>query len=75
MKYILSIIILALVGVGIFALSPKCVIIDKELMVTTLNLDNRTETAGVEPFTFKVFQKKEGTWYQCKTQISRFFFA
>jgi hypothetical protein len=40
-------------------------------MVTPLNLENRTDTTGIPPFTFKVFKKENDTWYQCKTIFER----
>ncbi len=74
MKYTI-IILLGFLVITVFLLSPKCLVIEQELMTTTLNLEERIDTDGMYPFKFRVFQKKEGEWYQCKTRVSRFFFA
>lgn len=74
MKYTI-IILLGFLVITVFLLSPKCLVIEQELMTTTLNLEERIDTDGVYPFKFRVFQKKEDEWYQCKTRVSRFFFA
>lgn len=65
---IVSIFILVLVGL-IFR--PVCVpISDEELKSFNVPIEQRED----RDFYLKVFQKKNGQWYQCKTWISRFFY-
>jgi hypothetical protein len=70
-KSFTCVVILLVTGVALYAISPDCRKIEANKMVTPLNLENRTDTTGIPPFTFKVFKKENDTWYQCKTIFER----
>lgn len=60
--------LLALLG---FLFHPVCVpLSDEDLKSFNVPIEQRTDG----DFYLKVFQKKKGRWYQCKTWITRFFF-
>ncbi|HEV2750111.1 MAG TPA: hypothetical protein VGV12_06245 [Gemmatimonadales bacterium] len=55
----------------IFVLHPVCVPLTAEDLKTfNVPIEQRTD----RDFYLKVFQKRDGQWYQCKTWISRFVF-
>ena len=55
----------------IFVLHPVCVPLTAENLKTfNVPIEQRTD----RDFYLKVFQKRDGQWYQCKTWISRFLF-
>lgn len=64
------IVVLLLTGI-IFLLQPVCVPLSEEdLKSFNVPIEQRTD----RDLYLKVFQKKDGQWYQCKTRISRYFF-
>ncbi|HLG23364.1 MAG TPA: hypothetical protein VI564_00365 [Candidatus Nanoarchaeia archaeon] len=63
---ILAVIILSL------ALWPVCRKIPNE---TLKSFNTPIETRADKDFYIKVFQEKNGEWYQCKTFLSRMFFG
>jgi hypothetical protein len=55
----------------VFALHPVCVpLTADDLKTFNVPIEQRTD----RDFYLKVFQRRGGQWYQCKTWISRFFF-
>lgn len=55
----------------VFVLRPICVPLTAEDLKTfNVPIEQRTD----RDFYLKVFQRRDGQWYQCKTWISRFFF-
>ncbi len=55
----------------IFVFHPVCVPLSAEDLKTfNVPIEQRTD----RDFYLKVFQRRDGQWYQCKTWISRFFF-
>ncbi len=55
----------------VFVLRPVCVPLTAEDLKTfNVPIEQRTD----RDFYLKVFQRRNGQWYQCKTWISRFFF-
>lgn len=71
LKSFTCVVIILGTGIALYTFSPDCRAIDTSQMVTTLNLDQRTDTTGIFPFRFKVFKKEQDVWYQCKTIIDR----
>jgi hypothetical protein len=66
-------IIVALGSVGAigWAMRPVCVPIpDEDLKNFNVLIEQRTD----RDFYVKVFQQRDGHWFQCKTALSRFFF-
>lgn len=55
----------------VFVLRPVCVpLTTEDLKTFNVPIEQRTD----RDFYLKVFQRRDGQWYQCKTWISRFFF-
>lgn len=55
----------------VFVLRPVCVpLTADDLKTLNVPIEQRTD----RDFYLKVFQRRGGQWYQCKTWISRFFF-
>jgi hypothetical protein len=55
----------------VFLLRPVCVPLTAEDLKTfNVPIEQRTD----RDFYLRVFQQRDGQWYQCKTWISRFFF-
>ena len=55
----------------VFALRPVCVPLTAEDLKTfNVPIEQRTDRDSY----LKVFQRRDGQWYQCKTWISRFLF-
>ena len=55
----------------VFVLHPVCVPLSAEDLKTfNVPIAQRTD----RDFYLKVFQRRDGQWFQCKTWISRFFF-
>jgi len=55
----------------VFLLRPVCVPLTAEDLTTfNVPIEQRTD----RDFYLRVFQQRDGQWYQCKTWISRFFF-
>lgn len=55
----------------VFVLHPVCVpLTAADLKTFNVPIEQRTD----RDFYLKVFQRRSGQWYQCKTWISRFFF-
>ena len=55
----------------VFVLHPVCVpLTADDLKTFNVPIEQRTD----RDFYLKVFQRRSGQWYQCKTWISRFFF-
>jgi hypothetical protein len=55
----------------VFVLHPVCVpLTADDLKTFNVPIEQRTD----RDFYLKVFQRRGGQWYQCKTWISRFFF-
>jgi len=55
----------------VFVLRPVCVpLTADDLKTLNVPIEQRTD----RDFYLKVFQRRGGQWYQCKTSISRFFF-
>ncbi len=68
--FIALMLLVATVGL-IFLFHPVCVPITAEDLKTfNVPIEQRTD----RDFYLKVFQRRDGQWYQCKTWISRFFF-
>ena len=62
---------LAPVAALVFVLHPVCVPLTADNLKTfNVPIELRTD----RDFYLKVFQRRSGQWYQCKTWISRFFF-
>lgn len=72
MRRKLPFLLVLLLGLAVFLFRPVCVpLSDKDLGSFTVPIEQRTE----RDFYLKVFQTKNGRWYQCKMWISRLFFA
>ena len=55
----------------VFLLRPVCVPLTAEDLTTfNVPIEQRTD----RDFYLRVFQQRDGQWYQCKTWISRWFF-
>ena len=55
----------------VFVLHPVCVpLTADDLKTFNVPIEQRTD----HDFYLKVFQRRSGQWYQCKTWISRFLF-
>jgi hypothetical protein len=71
MKKLALIIALFFLAALILLFRPVCVpISDEELKAFNVPIEQRND----RDFYLKVFQKKNGQWYQCKTWLSRFLF-
>jgi hypothetical protein len=69
--FVTVIVVLCLTGVAGYALRPVCTPIpDADLKNFNIPIEQRTD----RDFYLKVFQQREGHWYQCKTAVSRLFF-
>lgn len=72
MRRKLPLLLVLLLGLAVLLFRPVCVpLSDKDLGSFTVPIEQRTD----RDFHLKVFQKKNGRWYQCKMWISRLFFA
>lgn len=60
----------AVAGLAAYGLSPVCEPLDRE-QISSLKppLAERSD----RDIYLKVFQKRDGQWYQCKTRLSRLF--
>lgn len=58
-------ILIAVAIAGAFALRPVCV------PVNPAGFNSPIETRTDRDFYLKVFQQRDGQWYQCKTWLSR----
>ncbi len=62
---------LFVIGGAGYAMRPVCTFIPDE---DVKNLNVPIEQRSERDFYIKVFQQRDGHWYQCKTALSRFFF-
>ena len=58
-------------GIGYCALRPVCVPIPSDTLAA---FDPPIETRDDRDLHFRVFQLRDGQWFQCKTWLSRQFF-
>jgi hypothetical protein len=71
MRRSLIVIGLLIVALAYLALRPVCVPLSAEdLQGFTVPIEQRTD----RDFYLKIFQQRDGQWYQCKTWLSRQFF-
>ena len=69
--FLAALVFLVPVAALIFLLHPVCVPLTAEDLKTfNVPIEQRTD----RDFYLKVFQQRDGQWYQCKTWISRFLF-
>lgn len=62
-----------IIGLIIYAFRPVCVpLTDEDLKSFNVPIEQQTSSRD---FYLKIWQFKNGKWHQCKTAISRFFFA
>ena len=71
-KIATTVTVLVVLALGVFIFRPVCVPIPNEDLK---NFNGTIEQRNDRDFYCKVFQKRNGQWYHCKTWISRFFFA
>ncbi len=70
-RKILLVAVLGITGFPVFLFRPVCVpISEDDLKNFTVPIEERTD----RDFYLKIFQQRNGRWYQCKTHISRLFF-
>jgi hypothetical protein len=70
-KMIVFVLLVPFILLFMFLLQPVCVpLTDEDLKSFNIPIEQRTD----RDLYLRVFQKKDGRWYQCKTRISRFFF-
>jgi hypothetical protein len=70
-KILIAVFIVLLAFLG-FLFHPVCVpLSDEDVKSFNVPIEQVTD----RDFYLKVFQNKNGQWYQCKTWISRFFFS
>ncbi len=71
MRRALLILGLLALGLVLFAFRPVCVPLSAEdIQRFNVPIEQRTD----RDFYLKVFQQRDGQWYQCKTWLSRQFF-
>jgi hypothetical protein len=71
MKKIMLVCLIVFCGLVVFLARPVCVpLSDEDLKSFSVPIEQRAD----RDLYLKVFQKKDGRWYQCKTWISRAFF-
>jgi len=72
MRYRLMILVAILIGIGAwFLFRPACVPLSPDSLQ---NFPTPIEQRTDRDFYVKVFQQRDGQWYQCKTWLSRQFF-
>src|SRR5438128_12452801 len=68
-----AIALVLLIGVGVLLLRPVCTPLSEEqLKAFSVPIEQRTNER--DTLYLRIWQKRDGQWYQCKTYISRIAF-